>query len=208
MQAANTQDALVGLWREIERQGKNPTISMVCKAARLIGHRFRTDDAYKLLSKFRERSGVNPGTTPEHSGKENPSHGKKAEQLGNNSGTTRERSTRARSKGTPRSLSLLPGDDGRPSFDELAKTERTDDLKAKMAALGLNSRQRKKLLTLNQSDRLEKWVAWAEHPPSWANSPAGVLLARMQAGEDPEAPETPSRDEPQDSRFDVRTCAA
>lgn len=48
-------DSLVRFWREIENQGKKPTVSLVLRFVRSLGFSIPNEEAYRLLSKFTER---------------------------------------------------------------------------------------------------------------------------------------------------------
>lgn len=47
-----TADCLMGFWREIVRQGRKPSVQVVVKMARLLGHKIRNVEAYSIISAF------------------------------------------------------------------------------------------------------------------------------------------------------------
>lgn len=89
-------DSLIGFWREIERQGKKPSVLLVLNLSRMVGIRIRTVDAYRILEKFR--------TIPEKKqGELRNSPVSVRETSGEETGITLESSSRARNK-----VSLVP----------------------------------------------------------------------------------------------------
>jgi hypothetical protein len=73
------RQAIIDAWRYIESQGKKPSTRCAFRIARGIGFKFRDDEGYKLLLKFREaaqpqtRNILEPNA--QKSGSENPSRG-------------------------------------------------------------------------------------------------------------------------------------
>lgn len=71
-------DALVEIWRFIERLGKKPTARKAMEIARILGFKVRNENAYRLLAKFGERPGSTPtistGALFEHGGSILSSH--------------------------------------------------------------------------------------------------------------------------------------